>query len=79
MPTALKTRLSNSPLTSEELRSLGRANIYLMDIEIEGGAQGWSGPLPPEVQAVSDLRRKPTPTEARIVLAFFERYAPGNF
>jgi len=79
MPTALKTRLSSSPLTPEELRDLKRANTYVMDIEVEGGTRGWAGPLPPEVQAVSDLRRELKPAEARIVLAFFYRYAPGNF
>ena len=71
-----KPKNPNAPLTPEEEKLLGKANVYLMDVEMDGGT--W----PPAVQKVTDKYGwgKPMPpAAARVILDFFYRNAPGDF
>ena len=67
--------LANRPaaLTDREERDLGKANVWVMDWEMDGGT------LPPEIQRISGLRRPPTDREKRILLKWFYETAPGNY
>jgi len=69
----LRTASSDKPLTIREEKELEKANVFLMDVEIEGGS------LPPRIQALSDLPRRFTPSEAREILDYFYKTAPGNY
>ena len=65
---------SEQPLSEDELKELGYANVFVMDIEADDGF------LPPEIQRLSDItERKLTPSENRIILNWFRRHAPGNY
>jgi len=66
-------RFDNKPLTPEEVKESGKANIWLMDWEMDGGK------LPPNIQRISDIRRRLKPAEVRELLDWFYRTAPGGF
>jgi len=64
----------NAPLTPEEQRELKTANVFLMDFVVDG----W-GTLPPEIAKIEALTRSLHPAEARDLLDWFRRTAPGDF
>ena len=64
---------ADRPLTKAELRDLGKASIWAMDVEIDGGT------VPPEIDRLIQRSRSLTPKEARVVLDWFYRTAPGSF
>lgn len=64
---------SDKPLTRRELDTLAKANVYLMDVEMDGGV------LPPRIQEISELRRRYTLSESREILDYFYHNAPGNY
>jgi len=66
-------KYSPAPLTPEEHKLMGKANIWVMDWEMDGGT------LPRNIQLLSDLRRPLKPAEARELLDWFYHTAPGNF
>jgi hypothetical protein len=70
----LAKRNRNAPLTSEEQRTLKTANVYLMDFVVDG----W-GVLLPKIAKIEALTRPLKPAEARDLLDWFYRTAPGNF
>ena len=63
----------DSPLTDEERRALPRANMWVMDWEMDGLE------LPKDVQKVVNLKRQPRPSETRILLEWFWNKAPRNY
>jgi hypothetical protein len=72
-PYDLKGPFSNAPLKEWEQRKMPKVNMWIMDLEMEGGG------LPPEVQRVDDLRRRLKPAEKRVLIKFYEQSAPGNY
>lgn len=60
-------------LSAREKRDLSRANVYLMDVEMDGGQ------LPPRIEELSNLRRRLTVEEEREILDYFYTHAPGNY
>lgn len=66
--------LEVKPLTPDEEKLMGRVNVFIMDWEADGGH------LPPDLQKIFD---KPdfhyTPDEARKLIAWFNRTAPGSY
>lgn len=60
------------PLSDEEKKELARANIFVMDYEMDGGS------LPPDIEALS-TKEALTPSEERKIIAWAKRLAPGNF
>jgi hypothetical protein len=70
----IAARIANGkPLTPEEQKLLSRVNIFIMDWEIDGGR------LPDDLQQIADQDRSLTPDEARKLIAWFNKTAPGNF
>lgn len=69
------------PLTDDERRQLGKANVWAMDWEMDGGR------LPPEVAQVINIpdpgrgqgQREKTPAQVRVLLAWYHRTAPGSY
>lgn len=66
-------RIAAGQLSSKEEKLLAKANVWIMDVEMDGGT------LPPEVERISSLRRRLNPDEARVLIDFFYRTAPGNY
>jgi hypothetical protein len=62
-----------APLTPDEEKKLAKANVYIMDVEMDGGR------LPSDVQKAWDQNGPQTPANARIILDYFYRHAPGDF
>ena len=67
-------KYSNSKLDAREAKTIGKANVYIMDWVCEG----W-GELPPRVAYLNNLPRHLTNAEKREVIAFFEANAPGDY
>lgn len=63
-----------APLTHEEQRELKTANVFLMDFVVDG-----LGTLPPKIAKIEALSRPLKPAEARDLLDWFRRTAPGDF
>lgn len=59
---------AGKPLSPEEKRKLGKANVFLMDFEMDGGT------LPPEIEALSSGELDPD--QARTVIRWAESRAP---
>ena len=66
-------RAMTKPLSKNELRDMAKANVFIMDWEMDGGT------LPPAVESISNLRRNLKPDEQRIILDWFYSTAPGNY
>jgi hypothetical protein len=66
-------RFDNAPLTSEEEHTAGKANVWAMDWEMDGGT------LPRNIQRISDTRRRLKPAEVRELNYWFYQTAPGDF
>lgn len=64
----------DGPLTEAEKRELGKANMWVMDWEMDG-----LGKFPKEIEKIVELRRTLKPSEARVLLEWFRRTAPGNY
>ena len=64
---------AEKPLTPYEQRQIAKANVYIMDVEVDGGS------FPKRIEQLNNLRRRLTPDEDREVLAWFDRNAPGNY
>lgn len=69
----LRQAVRNEPLKEFEDLDVGKANMWIMDWEMDGGT------LPREVQRVHDLRRKLKPDEQRVILKWFWSTAPGDY
>lgn len=63
----------DKPLTPREVKLMKSVNVFLMDFEMDGGV------LPPDIERLSGLRRRLTPSESRALIEFFETHAPGSF
>jgi len=61
------------PLDREEEKQLARANVFMMDVEMDGGT------LPPAIDKLNSKKGKLSPSESRQVLRWFDATAPGNF
>lgn len=66
-------RFDNAPLTPEEVKESGRAYIWLMDWEMDGGT------LPRNIQRINDIRRRLKPAEVRELNDWFYTTAPGGW
>jgi len=66
------TQKHEKPLTKEEEKQLGIANVFAMDFEADGGT------LPPEID---DLVLKPniSPSDARKLIQWAYTRAPGTY
>lgn len=64
---------AEKPLTPREERDMARANVYLMDVEMDGRR------LPAAIEKLNNLRRKLRPSEQRQILDYFYNNAPGNY
>jgi hypothetical protein len=62
----------NEPLTPAEMRNLGIANFYAMDVECEGGT------LPPRIAEITHGNRKLTPAESREIIAWAAANVAGS-
>ena len=60
------------PLSPEEKKDLARANVFIMDFEVDGGI------LPPDVEALTN-KDMLSSTEERRVIQWAKSIAPGNF
>lgn len=61
------------PLTPREEADLRKANIWVMDWEMDGGT------LPKEIEKITSIPRRLTPSEARVLLEWFYVTAPGAY
>lgn len=61
------------PLTAAEKRTMGKVNVFIMDWEMDGGS------LPPDIEKLASANRPLTPSEARKLIAWFHRTAPGDY
>lgn len=68
-----KSDYSNEPLDSGEDRDLGYAGVFLMDVEMDGGT------VPKHLSKLLDGSKKISNAEKRMLIAYFRRYAPGDF
>ena len=64
----------NESLSPREQRELEKANVWLMDWEVEG-----YGALPAEIKKIADTTRKLTDSEKRTLLNWYYRTAPGDY
>jgi len=64
---------TEKPLTPNEQKDLARANMFVMDWEVDGGN------FPREINKLVNTRRRLTPNESRVILDWFYRTAPGDF
>ena len=60
-------------LTPREERDLAKANVWVMDWEMDGGT------LPPEIEEISNKQGELSDEEKRTLLDWFYSTAPGNF
>jgi hypothetical protein len=63
----------DAPLTAEEVKLMGSVNVFLMDVEMDGGT------FPPKIQKITDLRRRLKPAEQRQLITYFYQNARGSF
>lgn len=64
-----------TPLSEWEMKTLPKANVFIMDWEADGGI------FPPEVQKIVDEKygQEYTPSEARTIIKWFRETAPGDY
>ena len=60
-------------LTDEEIKKYKKANVYAMDVEVDGGT------LPDWIQKMMHASYKPTTKEKRKLIKWFYENAPGNY
>jgi hypothetical protein len=66
-------RVDEKPLDREEEKRLARANVFMMDVEMDGGT------LSPAIDKLNSKEGKLSPSEARVVLRWFDATAPGTY
>jgi len=73
LASALRSAGKEIPLNTREKKDLAKANVWIMDVEMDDGR------LPPEIESLSNLQRPLKPSEQRKILEWYYQTAPGDY
>jgi hypothetical protein len=71
----IAAKIAETPLSDQERALIPKANVFIMDWEVDGGT------FPPEVQKIVDEKygKDYAPSEARAIIKWFQETAPGDY